>query len=105
MSYPLIIIFQMLIFFRFISTSYSFVNVSGVTTFANDTLSGMPLLTILILAGNPLTLVQKPVGEMLRWLDLSDCQINYLTPDSLEYLPNLEELCLANNPRLVFSTR
>lgn len=65
----------------------------------------MPELTTLSLMGNPLKVVQKPVSETLRWLDISNCQLNYLNPDSFESLPNLEDLRMSNNPMLVFSTR
>lgn len=57
------------------------------------------------LAGNPLKIIQTPASETLRWLDMSDCVLNYLYPDTLSRLPELEELRLVNNPTLVYSTR
>lgn len=68
-------------------------------------LEDLPSLTTLSLAENPVKSVQRPVSDKLRWLDLSNCQINYLNPDAFQGLPNLEELRLANNPTLVYSTR
>lgn len=71
----------------------------------NTSLSGLPALTTLNLAGNPLKIIERPVSRTLRWLDMSDCVLNYLYPDTLSELPELEELRLVNNPTLVYSTR
>ncbi|XP_015609166.1 insulin-like growth factor-binding protein complex acid labile subunit isoform X2 [Cephus cinctus] len=68
-------------------------------------LSGLPALNLLSLSGNPLRVVLRPTSDSLRWLDLSNCLINYLNPDTFERLTSLEELRLANNPTLVYSTR
>lgn len=71
----------------------------------NTSLDGLSALTTLNLAGNPLKSIEKPVSETLRWLDMSDCMLNYLNPDIFYGLPELEELRLANNPTLVYCTR
>lgn len=71
----------------------------------NTSLNGLPALTTLNLAGNPLKIIDMPVSKTLRWLDMSDCVLNYLYPDTLSKLPELEELRLVNNPTLVYSTR
>ncbi|EFN69150.1 Phospholipase A2 inhibitor subunit B [Camponotus floridanus] len=71
----------------------------------NTSLNGLPALTTLNLAGNPLKIIDMPVSKTLRWLDMSDCVLNYLYPDTLSRLPELEELRLVNNPTLVYSTR
>lgn len=71
----------------------------------NTSLNGLPALTNLNLAGNPLKSIQMPVSKTLRWLDMSDCVLNYLHPDTFSRLPELEDLRLVNNPTLVYSTR
>jgi len=76
-----------------------------ITELGNDSLSGLPALISLNLAGNPLKNIQIPVSETLRWLDMSDCILNYLYPDTFSRIPELEELRLVNNPTLVYSTR
>lgn len=72
---------------------------------SKESLSGLPTLTTLSLVGNPLKNIQTPVSKTLRWLDMSDCVLNYLYPDTFSGFPELEELRLANNPTLVYSTR
>lgn len=71
----------------------------------NTSLIGLSALTNLNLAGNPLKSIQTPVSKTLRWLDMSDCVLNYLYPDTFSGLPELEDLRLVNNPTLVYSTR
>ncbi|XP_014481904.1 PREDICTED: insulin-like growth factor-binding protein complex acid labile subunit [Dinoponera quadriceps] len=71
----------------------------------NTTLNGLSNLTSLNLAGNPLESVRKPVSAKLRSLDMSDCNLNILEPDTFTRLPGLEELRLVNNPKLVYCTR
>lgn len=71
----------------------------------NESLSGLSALTTLTLAGNPLKNIQTPISKTLRWLDMSDCVLNYLYPDTFSGFPELEELRLVNNPTLVYSTR
>jgi len=76
-----------------------------IKVFGNESLNGLSALNTLSLAGNPLKSIQIPVSETLRWLDMSDCALNYLNPDTFVGFPELEELRLVNNPTLVYSTR
>ncbi|XP_011882246.1 PREDICTED: toll-like receptor 9 isoform X2 [Vollenhovia emeryi] len=71
----------------------------------NESLNGLSALITLNLAGNPLKNIQTPVSKTLRSLDMSDCVLNYLYPDTFSGFPELEELRLVNNPTLVYSTR
>jgi len=79
--------------------------VLDIKEFDNASLNGLSALTTLSLAGNPLKNIQTPVSKTLRWLDMSDCVLNYLSPDTFNRLPELEELRLVNNPTLTYSTR
>lgn len=72
---------------------------------SNTTLSGLPALTHLNLMGNPLVNIRKPISSSLRSLDVSDCKLNILDSDAFLGFPELEELRLVNNPKLVYSTR
>ena len=65
----------------------------------------LPELTMLTLMGNPLKDINKTWSPNLQWLDMSDCLLNYLRPDTFNGFPALEELRLSNNPTLVYSTR
>jgi len=82
-----------------------FYYVSAIKELGNASLDGLPALTTLNLAGNPLENIQTPASKTLRWLDMSDCFLNYLYPDTFNGFPALEELRLANNPKLVYSSR
>lgn len=72
---------------------------------SNATLSGLPKLVHLSLAGNPLDSVKNAVSATLKSLDMSDCKLNILDPDVFLGLAELEELRLVNNPKLVYCTR
>ncbi|KYQ55611.1 hypothetical protein ALC60_05533 [Trachymyrmex zeteki] len=76
-----------------------------IKVFGNESLNGLSALNTLSLAGNPLKSIQAPVSETLRWLDMSDCALNYLNPDTFIGFPELEDLRLVNNPTLAYSTR
>lgn len=71
----------------------------------NDSLIGFPELISLNLDGNPLTSIQHIKSAKLKWLDLSNCMLNLLHPNTFDNVPELEQLRMANNPLLVFSTR
>lgn len=71
----------------------------------NASLNGLSALTNLNLAGNPLGYIRKPVSATLRSLDMSDCNLNMLDPDTFVGLSELEELRMVNNPALVYCTR
>ncbi|OAD56267.1 hypothetical protein WN48_03585 [Eufriesea mexicana] len=72
---------------------------------SNTSLDGLPSLTMLSLIGNPLKFIQKTWSPKLQWLDMSDCLLNYLRPDTFNGFPALEELRMSNNPTLVYSMR
>ena len=72
--------------------------------FGSTFLDGFPNLKTLSLAGNSLS-IQEPLSKTLTWLNLSDCDLNYLNSDTFEGLPNLEELIMKNNRHLTYSTR
>ena len=68
-------------------------------------LQGFPNLKSLSLAGNSIKIIQRPMHENLRWLNLSNCDLHYLSADTFEGLPNLEDLLMQNNKYLTYSTR
>lgn len=71
----------------------------------NESLEGMPELISLNIENNPITTVQRIKSNKLKWLDMSNCRLNILSSNTFEDLPELEQLRLANNPNLVYSTR
>lgn len=79
--------------------------IQGIRVLSNSSLDGLPRLTTLILVGNPLTTIHDTWSPKLKRLDVSDCQLNYLGPDTFYGFPELDELLLSNNPTLVYSTR
>lgn len=80
-------------------------NFTAINNITSASLKGLPELVTLSLEGNPLKSIQRLTSEKLRWLDLSDCCLNYLQPDTFEGTPDLEQLKLSNNPTLVYSSR
>jgi Leucine-rich repeat (LRR) protein len=77
----------------------------GIEVLKNTSLSGLPELVYLSLAGNPLKDIKDPYSPKLKGLDLSKCQLKVLSPRTFQGFPELIDLRLADNPMLVYSTR
>lgn len=54
---------------------------------------------------NPLITVKNIKSNKLKWLDMSNCRLSILESNTFEDAPLLEQLRLANNPYLIYSTR
>lgn len=76
-----------------------------ISQLGNESLVGFPELISLSLDGNPLTSIRAIKSPKLKWLDLSNCRLNFLYPNTFEGVPMLEQLRMANNPTLVYSSR
>lgn len=66
---------------------------------------GFPNLMSLKLDKNPLKSIDNLSNKNLKWLDLSNCLLNFLQPNTFINTPELEQLRMSNNPTLVYSSR